>query len=131
VEPDFTKYNIEELEGCLRAIDRENYPERVIKIQERLKTLKTLEAERINRIPKQEREKIETSSRKGGYLTLFIGAIFCCIFLYIGEFPLRHSENISKEDNPILFYGSLSFFAVMTVFGAARVYEQRFKKERA
>ena len=41
MEPDFTKYDIEELEGCLRAIDREKYPERVIEIQEILKTLKT------------------------------------------------------------------------------------------
>ena len=126
MEPDFTKYDIEELEGCLRAIDREKYPERVIEIQEILKTLKTLEAERINSIPKQEREKIETSSRRGSYLILFLGAIFCCMVLLTGEVPLRHGENISQEDSPILFYGALSFFAFMTVFGAVRLYEQRF-----
>ena len=38
------------------------------------------------------------------------------MFLLTGEYPLRHSENISQEDNPISFLIVLFFLALAPLF---------------
>ncbi|MBN7822138.1 hypothetical protein [Bowmanella yangjiangensis] len=127
MEPDFFKYDIEELQECLRSIDRERYPERVAEIEQRLKALLAEEAKRIEAIPPEERAKIEKQSRNGSYLIIFICLFFCTLFLYTGEIPLRHSEDVTVKESPIMFYALMVFFVFMAVWQALTIYMNRFK----
>lgn len=128
MQPDFSKYNLEELEECLRGIDQSRYPERASEIQERLDVFYAEEQERINSIPKHEREKMEKGSRKASIIMLAFGAIVCSIYLYFGEIPSRHGDGLLREDNPILFYIFVGITACFFVLYAFSIWEKRFKK---
>ncbi|MFC3094251.1 hypothetical protein DRW07_14810 [Alteromonas sediminis] len=131
MQPDFSKYDLEELEECLRSIDHSKYPERVSIIQERLDSLYAEEQERINNIPEQEREKMDRGGRIGGILTLVIGAILCSLYLYFGKIPTRSGDGLLREENPIMFYIFVGVIGWLFVCSAFSVWKKRFKKYRA
>jgi hypothetical protein len=128
MQPDFSKYNLEELEECLRSIDQSKYPDRVSEIQERLDGFYAKEQERINSIPEHEREKMEKGGRKASIFMLTIGGVLCSLYLYFGKIPTRSGDSILREDNPILFYIAVVVIAWMFGFYAFSIWEKRFKK---
>lgn len=127
MEPDFSKYNMEELEECLTAIDRVRYPDRVARIEERLDTFYTQEAKKIEAISPRKRSKIEKQSRNGSIFVLVI-CIFCCgLFLYTGEVPLRYGDDVTAKESPIMFYSTLTIFGFFAVWQAIKIHINRFK----
>ena len=130
MEPDFSKYNLEELEECLKSIEHNKYPDRAAEIQEKLSVLYAEESERISRIPKQERQEMEKGSRKASIITLASGMILCSLYLYFGKISTRSGDSLLREDNPILFYMCVGVIAWLFAFYAFSIWEKRFKKER-
>ncbi|MBT1064464.1 hypothetical protein KJY73_12820 [Bowmanella sp. Y26] len=130
MEPDFSKYSIEELEECLISIDRERYPERAAKIEKHLKALSAEETQRIEKIPLEQRKIIDKNSRYGSYLVIVVSLLFFILMLYTGEIPMRHSDNVKIEDDPIMFYFILVIFLFMAVWQALNIYIYRYKRKR-
>ena len=106
MEPDYSKYSLDELNEALTTIDRELYPEREAEIKQQIQI--RLES---NQDEHKQNSPSTTSKKKFGVGSqLFLGAL-SLVFLYSGIDDLingstyaRGGGTYTQVDNPTMFY---------------------------
>ena len=117
-EPDYSSYSLEELKDVLRVIDRDNYPDRVLKAQNEIKLRESdkLPEEGVKSKPAPEQAAPKKQGKKSArVIVLAIWPALVFLSIYFGKLPSRNGF-VTYDENPGLFVFCIMIFIGVGIY---------------
>ncbi|MBC3767698.1 hypothetical protein [Neptunicella marina] len=133
MQPDYSKYTVDELYEALGSIDQHAYPQRTenIKSEIQQRAANTPVETRTPPVTKPKSKELGLGAQIFLSLMAVIFLSAAIYALYVGEINGARGADLSQKDQPTLFY--LSFFTHLFVacYCVLQVYKQRKREQLA